>query len=151
MPLVNPMTTGRGMNFTAVPSPVSAHDHEQHARHNRTHEETVDAVSRDDAGDYDDKRARGSADLRFGPAESGDQEAGDDGAIDAGLRSKSRGDGECHGQRKSDQSNSDSRDQVEKKFVTIVCAKTEDRLRKPIFAQENTPHSHIMAARGGIG
>ena len=45
MPLVNPMTTGRGMNLTAVPVPVRPMIDEHDARHHRAHEQAVDAVA----------------------------------------------------------------------------------------------------------
>ena len=64
MPLVKPTTTGRGMNRTAEPRPVSAEDDEHHAGHQRAHEQAVDAVPRDDAGNDDDERAGRPADLR---------------------------------------------------------------------------------------
>jgi hypothetical protein len=35
--------------------------------------------------------------------------------------------------------------------VTVVAAKTEDGLRKPIVVQESTRHFYIMAGSGGIG
>ena len=70
MPLVNPMTIGRGMNLTAVPMPVRPRIDEQHARHHRAHEQAIDAVDGDDAGDHDDEGARRTADLGFRSAES---------------------------------------------------------------------------------
>ena len=63
MPLVNPMTTGRGMNFTAEPMPVSAEDDEQDPGHHRAHEQAIDAVDGDDSGDDDDEGAGRTADL----------------------------------------------------------------------------------------
>ena len=44
MPLVKPTTTGRGMNFTAVPMPVTPSTHEHDARHHRAHEQAGHAV-----------------------------------------------------------------------------------------------------------
>ena len=64
--------------------------------------------------------------MRFRTAEGRDEKAGDDGAIDAGLRREPRGDGEGHSQRKGNQTDSDSGYQVEKEFVTVVIAQTED-------------------------
>src|SRR5687767_2918910 len=46
MPLVNPITTGRGMKRGAGEPP----DDEQHARHHRAHEQSIEAVLRDDPG-----------------------------------------------------------------------------------------------------
>ena len=64
MPLVNPTTTGRGMNRTAEPMPVSAQSDEHDAGHQRAHEQAVDAVLGDDAGDDHDEGAGRPADLR---------------------------------------------------------------------------------------
>ena len=46
-----------------------AHDHQQNAGHHGAHEEAIDAVKRDDAGDDHDEGAGGSANLRFGAAQ----------------------------------------------------------------------------------
>jgi hypothetical protein len=75
----------------------------------------------------------GLADLRLRSAEGGDQEARDNGALDAGLRRESRGNGKGHGQWEGDEADGDSGDHVEQKFVAIVIAQTEYRLRKPAF------------------
>ena len=112
MPLVKPMTTGRGMKRTAVPSPVSAQQHQQDAGHHRAHEQAVDAVLGDDAGDDHDERAGRPADLEARAAERRDQEAGDDRAVDARLRRQAGGDGERHRQRQRDQADGDAGDQV---------------------------------------
>ena len=39
MPLVKPRTTGRGMNFTAWPRPVTARHEQDHAGHHRHHQQ----------------------------------------------------------------------------------------------------------------
>ena len=101
-----------------------AHDNEEDTSHHCAHEETVDAVSGDDAGD-DDEGAGRAADLRLRSAEGGDQEARDNGALDAGLRRESRGNGKGHGQWEGDEADGDSGDHVEQKFVAIVIAQTE--------------------------
>ena len=67
MPLVNPMTTGRGMYFTAVPEAGGAEQDQDHARHERAHEQPLDAVGGDDAGDHDHERAGRAADLDAEP------------------------------------------------------------------------------------
>ena len=89
-----------------------AHDHQQDAGHHRAHEQAVDAVLGDDAGDHDDERAGRPADLRPRAAQRRDQKAGDDRAVDAGLRRESGGDGERHGQRQRDQADGDAGNQV---------------------------------------
>ncbi len=87
------------------------HD-EYGARHHRAHVQAVDAVHGDDPGDHDDERAGGPANLSLRSAQGGDQKAGDDGAVDAGLRRQSGGDGEGHGQRQGHQADGDSGDDV---------------------------------------
>ena len=80
----------------------------------------------DDSRDHHYEGAGRSANLRFRSAEGRDQEAGDDGAVDAGLRREPRGDSEGHSQGKGNQTDGDSGDLVEKEFVTVVVAQTED-------------------------
>ncbi len=86
MPLVKPITTGRGMYFTAVPEPGDAEQDQHHAGHQGAHEQPVEAVGGDDAGHDHDECPGGSADLHARAAEGGDREAGDHAAIQAGLR-----------------------------------------------------------------
>jgi hypothetical protein len=88
-----------------------AHDDENDAGHHRAHEQAVDAVRGDDAGDDDHEGSGGAADLGGRSAERGDQKAGHYGAIDSGLRREAGGDGEGHGERQSDQAYGDSGDQ----------------------------------------
>lgn len=137
--------------FDAGPEPGCAHDHEQNSSHDRAHEKAVDSADGDDAGNDYDERAGGSADLRFRAAEGGDEESGDDGAVDAGLRREAGGDGKRHGQRKCDEADRDSGDQVQQEFVAIAVAQAEDRLRKPIVTEESTHHFDIIALAQGIG
>ena len=113
MPLVKPMTTGRGMYRTAVPVPVSAHDDEQHAGHHRAHEQAVDAVASAMMPATTTTNAPvGPPICTYGSAERGDEEAGDDRAVDAGLRRHAGRDGERHRQRQRDQADGDAGDQV---------------------------------------
>ena len=69
----------------------------------------------DDAGDHDDERAGRAADLEARSAERRDQEAGDDRAVDAGLRRQARRDRERHRQRQRDQADGDAGDQIGEK------------------------------------
>ena len=64
-----------------------AHDHQQDAGHHRAHEEAIDTVECNNARDDNDESAGGSSDLGFRTAQRGDQETGDDGAVDTGLGS----------------------------------------------------------------
>jgi hypothetical protein len=83
IPFVNPMTTGRGRYFTAVPIPVSPRITSRTPAIIVQHEQSVEPVRRDDPGDDDDERAGGPADLEPRSAERGDEESGDDRAVDA--------------------------------------------------------------------
>ena len=136
MPLVNPMTTGRGMNLTAEPRPVTPSTDQQNAGHDRAHEQAVDAVDGDDAGDDDDEGAGGSADLSPRAAEGRDQKSGDDGGVDSGLRSDAGGDGEGHGQRQSDEADGDAGDEIPPEFAQVVVAQANYRLRQPAVVRE---------------
>ena len=48
MPLVNPVTTGCGMNLISAPSLATPEHDENHAGHDRRDREPVDAVLLDD-------------------------------------------------------------------------------------------------------
>ena len=135
MPLVKPITTGRGMNFTAVPMPVTPRTTRMHAGHHRAHEQAVDAVHGDDPGHDDHERAGGSADLSLRSAQRGDQKARDDGAVDAGLRREAGGDGERHGQRQGHQTDGDAGDNVLQKLAQRVFAEADDGLGQPPVIQ----------------
>ena len=89
-----------------------AHDHEQDAGHHRAHEQAVDAMGGDDAGHHDDKGTRRTANLHVRAAERGDDEPGDDRAVDAGLRRHAGRDGKGHRQRQRHQADGDPGDQV---------------------------------------
>ena len=97
-----------------------AEDHQKHAGHQRAHVEAVDAVLRDDAVHHDDEGAGGAADLSLRAAQRGDQEARDDGAVEAGLRRHSGGDGEGHGQRQGYESYGDAGDEVAQEGAGVV-------------------------------
>ena len=89
-----------------------AEQDQDHAGHQRAHEQPVEAVGRDDAGHDDDERAGRSADLDARAAERGDREAGDDRAVDAVLRRHARRDRERHRQRQRDEADGDAGEQV---------------------------------------
>ena len=103
------------------------------AGHHRAHEQAVDAVGRDDAGDDDDERAGRAADLEARAAERRDEEAGDDRAVQAGLRRHAGRDGERHRQRQRDQADRDAGDQVVTKLLQRVRAKSVDGFGSPVF------------------
>ena len=114
-----------------------AHDEEQDAGHHGAHEQAVNAVFGDDSRDHHDKRAGGTADLHARAAQRGDQEAGDDSAVDAGLRGESRGNRERHGQRQGDEPDGDAGAQVSEEILESVIPQAEDGLGQPLFHREN--------------
>ena len=106
---------------------------EENAGHHGALEEAVDAVLGDDSGNDDDEGACGTANLRFGTAQSGDEEAGDDRAVDPGLWRYPRGDGEGHRQRQSNKAYSDAGDQIRKEFMPIVIAQEKNGFWEPLI------------------
>ena len=120
MPLVNPMTTMRGMKRTAAPRPVRPMSEQNDAGHERDHGQAAHAEAGDDAGDDDDEGAGGSADLGAGAAEGGDEESGDDGGVKAGLRRNAGGDAEGHGEGESDEADGDAGEQVVEEHLVRV-------------------------------
>ena len=59
----------------------------------------------------------------FDPPRNGDQEAADDGRVDAGLRGDAGGDAERHGQGQCDESDGDAGNQVGNKITAAVSRK----------------------------
>ena len=111
IPLVNPTTTGRGMNFTAVPSPVTP------MTTSMTPAITVHMNSRrrrgrHDSGNHDDECAGGPADLRLGAAQQRTSKTRDDRAIDSGLRREARRNRKGHRQRQCHQADGDTGDEI---------------------------------------
>src|SRR5208282_839754 len=85
------------------------------------------------AGDYDYKGPGRTSNLRGRSAQRGDQETGDHGTIDSGLRRQSRSNGKGHGQRKSNQADGNSGNQIAQKFIQTVMAQAKNRLGEPAF------------------
>ena len=108
-----------------------AEKNEQNAGHHGAGEEAVDAVLGDNAGNHHDERAGGAADLRFGAAETGNDEARDDGAVDSGLRGYAGGDGEGHGERQGNQADGYAGNDVGKKFVAVIVAQQDYGFGQP--------------------
>ena len=132
MPFVKPTTTGRGMNCTAVPSPVTPAATSSTPAIIVHMNRPVDAVLGDDAADDHHERAGRAADLVARAAERRDQEAGDDRAVDARLRLQPGRDRESHGQRERDQPDGDAGDQVHGKHPAGVAAQVEEKFRSPV-------------------
>ena len=103
-----------------------SHDDENEAGHHGAHEEAIDAVNGNDAGDYNYEGTGGPADLRSRSTQRGDQKASNDGTVNSGLRRKARGNRKSHGQRQGHQTNRDSGNQIAQKFIQAVMAQAED-------------------------
>ena len=121
-----------------------AHNDKQHTCHDRAHKQAIHAMNSNDARHHDHERSGRPANLRLRSAQCGDKESRDDGAIDARLRSKSRGNSERHGQRQRDQTDRHSRDQIKQKLVAIVIAQAQNGFRQPALAKESNFHVRIM-------
>ena len=80
----------------------------------------------DDAGHDHDEGAGRAADLTFGAAERRDEEAGDDRAVDPGLRRHAGRDGERHRQRQRDQADGHPGDQVGEERPDGIARERED-------------------------
>ncbi len=107
MPLVNPMTTGRGMKRTAEPRPVSPMASRMMPAMSVTMARPLNAEAGHNARHDHDKCAGRSADLRARAAQSGNQKSGHNCRVKAGLRRDPGGNAEGHGQRQRDQPHRD--------------------------------------------
>ncbi len=122
-----------------------AHDHQQNTGHHGAHEQSVNTVLGDDGRDHYHKGPGRAADLGPGASQQRNEEAGHDGAVNAGLRREAGGDGKRHGQRQRDQPNRDARDGVVRELGKGVVPKTKYGLRKPALYRESSSHSIIMS------
>jgi hypothetical protein len=104
-----------------------AHEKKNDSGHDGDHGEAAHAKTGDDAGDNDDEGAGGSADLGAGAAEGRDEEAGDDGGVETGLGSDSRGNAEGHGEREGDQTYCDASEEVVEKHLARVGTESLNR------------------------
>ena len=109
MPLVNPMTTMRGMNRTAAPRPVSPMSISRMPAISVTMASPLMPKRSDNARDDHDECAGWTADLGARSAQRGDQETGHDRGINSRLRSDPGSDAKGHGQRQRDQTHGDAR------------------------------------------
>ncbi len=120
MPFVNPITTGRGINLTAAAQARHAHDDEQHARHYRAQEESVDPMHRDNARHDNHESAGRPANLRLRAAQPRNQESGNDRAVNPRLWRQPRSNRKCHRKRQGHQTHRNSRNQIKQEFVPVV-------------------------------
>ena len=89
-----------------------AHQDEDHAGDKRGGHEALEAVGGDDTCDDGGKRSGGARNLHARTAKHGDEEAGDDGRVDAALGAHARGDGKRDGKRQRHDRHNDARDDV---------------------------------------
>jgi hypothetical protein len=136
--------------FDRSPHAAHAHDDQENAGHHGAHEQAVHPVCRDDSGHDDDESASGTANLVLRAAQQRDQEARDDGAVDARLWRQAGSNRERHRQRQGHQAHCDSGNQITQKFVERVIAQTKDRLRKPTLLGPSNSHSTIMPKPVGV-
>ena len=97
-----------------------AHHDQESAGHESRNHQTVHAVFLDDAEDDDDEGAGGAADLDLAAAEEGDEETRHDGGQDTGLRGGAGRNAERDGQRKGDDADDDTRQQVLDKRLLVI-------------------------------
>ena len=126
IPLVNPTTTGCGMNLIAAAELGDAQYHEYHAGHDRSHDEPVDAVSLDDSVDDHDERSGRPADLDTRATECGDQESADDGRVKTAIGSQAAGDRECNRKRESHYADDHSRGEIGSELRSAVRLQRRD-------------------------
>ena len=110
------------------------HD-EQPSGHQGAHEQAVDSEARHDAGHDHHERAGRAANLHARTAERRDDGAGHDGGVDAGLRRQPGGDRERHRERKGDQADGHTSDEVAGGLAAIVMGQPaqpgSDRVAEP--------------------
>ena len=92
--------------------PEDAHQHEQHAGHQRGDDQARLAVLLDDAVYDDDECARRPSDLYAASSQQRDDQSGEDGRDDALLGRYARGDAERDSQRQRDDADDDAGHQV---------------------------------------
>ncbi len=122
---------GAGEIFHCRAHAGDAEKNEQNAGHHGAGEKAVDPVLGDDAGNHDDECAGWAADLRFGAAKSGNDEAGDDGAVDPRLRRDSRGDGKGHGEGQGYQADGYAGNEVGQEFLAVIVAQQDYGFGQP--------------------
>ena len=113
------------------PHASQAHRHQQHTRHDRAHEQSIDTMCRDNPSHHNHESSRWTADLRLRTTQQRNKESRDNRAVNAGLRRQSRGNRKRHRQGQGHQSDGHARNQVVQKFVGVVGPQAKHRLRKP--------------------
>ena len=95
----------------------NAHDDQQDAGHDSRHHKALQAGIGDDARDDGRERCGRSRDLDFAAAERGDQEAGDDGGVQALFRADAGRQRQRDGERQRDDRYDDARDDVRRQIL----------------------------------
>src|SRR5712671_6242557 len=105
--------------------------HEEHASHDGACEKAIDAILRDDAGDHHHESTGRAADLRLGASQRGNNEPGDDRAVNAGLRRYPGGNRKRHRQRQGNQPDGYASKEVGNKFVAVIVAQQDYGFGQP--------------------
>ena len=103
-------------------------DDEDDSGHQRGDEQPVHPVALHHAGDDHDERARGAADLHPRAPQGGDQEAGDDGGVQAALGGQTTGDRERDGERQRHDADDDAGCEVRRELRAGVALERRDEL-----------------------
>ena len=118
--------------FHRASEPGYSQNYQQHARHQRTHVQAVQAVPGDNPVHNDNERPGRSADLGGGTTQRGNQKACNDRRVKPGLRRDARSNCESHRERKRNQADGDSSHNVRCKFPAVVILEALNRFREPV-------------------
>src|SRR5712672_857483 len=105
--------------------------HKEYASHDGAGEKAVDAVFCDDAGDHHHESTGRPADLRLGASQRGNNEPGDNRAVDAGLRRYPGRNRKRHRQRQGNQPDGYAGKEVGNKFVAVIVAQQDYGFGQP--------------------
>ena len=106
---------GAGDELDRVSQTRESEHQQDHARHHRDHQQSVESMFGDDARHDDDESAGGSADLNPRTAQRRNDEPADDCGVDPGLWRDARSDAERHRQRECHQADREARDEIGQK------------------------------------
>ena len=129
MALVNPVTTGKGMNLMAPPTRARPRPIRNETGHQRGDQQPVHPVLLHDAVDDHDERAGWPADLHPGAAQRGDDEARDHRRVETTVGGDTAGDGEGDGERERHDADDDAGGEVRDELLAVVGLECGDELR----------------------
>ncbi len=120
-----------------------AQQHQDDARHQRTHVQAIQPVRGDNTGHHNDEGPGGSANLGARAAEGRNEETREDGAVEARFRRDAGGNGEGEREWKRNQPNRDAGCEVAHKRRDVVRGKNLKRLRQRVFKRTQfRQHGH---------